>query len=213
MKDRLDAYIQGLFAEAERRSPANRRLAELKEELLLNTREKYDDLVAMGKSPEAAYRVAVDGIGDISELLKAVAGGAVADEAAVDTPAVDTTADGEDADTARPPMAQEPEVSANGANRGGRDGENDDEDDEKNEDEDDENDEGEDNENDDEEARSGRPPRSRWYALVSGIIWTVILCAYFFVSFETHAWGVTWILFIMGIAADNVAKCIFDLRR
>ena len=64
-----------------------------------------------------------------------------------------------------------------------------------------------------EEGKETRPPRSRWYALVSGIIWTVTLGSYFALSFTTHAWSVTWLLFIMGIAADNVAEGIFDLRR
>ena len=39
------------------------------------------------------------------------------------------------------------------------------------------------------------------------------LGAYFALSFVTHAWQTTWLLFIMGIAADNVAEGIFDLRR
>lgn len=173
MKDRLNAYIQGLFADAERRSPANGRLDELKEELLLNTEEKYDDLIAMGKSPEAAYRAAVDGIGDISELLNAVIGGALA-------PAE------------KAGLAESPSAEGESDAETGKDDNDDD---------------------DDEDRDSDRPPHSHWYALVSGIIWTVVLCAYFLVSFTTHAWNVTWLLFIMGIAADNVAKCIFDLRR
>lgn len=179
MKDQLNAYIQGLFTEAEGRSPGNRRLAELKEELLLNTQEKYDDLIAMGKSPEAAYRTVVDGIGDITELINDVigTGSAPVEPLAVVQKTADTAR--EEADEDR------------------------DEDEEEDCDEDEDEDDGE----------EGRPPRSRWYALVSGIIWTVVFCAYFSLSFATHAWNVTWLLFIMGIAADNVAKGIFDLRR
>lgn len=182
MKDRLNAYIQGLFADAERRSPANGRLAELKEELLLNTEEKYDHLVSTGKTPEVAYRMAVDGIGDISELLDDVIGKDAVKEASTS------------------PTVEEP-----------KGGEADRDKDDENEDDDEDDDDDDDGDDDDE--KSARPPRSRWYALVSGIIWTVVLVAYFAVSFSTHAWNVTWLLFIMGIAADNVAKCIFDLRR
>lgn len=34
-----------------------------------NTLERFDDLVAQGKTPEAAYRLAISGIGDINEVL------------------------------------------------------------------------------------------------------------------------------------------------
>jgi hypothetical protein len=167
--------MDGLFAEAEKRSPANGRLSELKEELRQNTMEKYDDLIAQGRTPEAAYRAAVEGVGDISELLSDVIG----ESGEVKTPAV----------------AVIPAAPAENAGHTKQENNDDDDDD------------------DDEDGKDGRPPRSRWYSLVSGIIWTVVLCAYFALSFATHAWSVTWLLFIMGIAADNVAKCIFDLRR
>ena len=178
MKERLNGYIQGLFADAERRSPDNLRLAELKEELMLNTCEKYDDLVAMGKTPEAAYRAAVDGIGDITELLRDMVGKEAGHEEVLPD-------NGEAPISAPVPMEQSEETPDGQAEEA-------------------------DDEDGDEEKR---PPRSRWYGLVSGIIWTVILCAYFLLSFSTRAWSVTWLLFLMGIAADNVAKCIFDLRR
>ena len=42
---------------------------EIKQEILQNTLDRFDDLVAQGKSPEAAYRLAISGIGDISEIL------------------------------------------------------------------------------------------------------------------------------------------------
>ena len=195
MKDRLNGYIQGLFAEAERRSPANLRLAELKEELILNTCEKYDDLIAAGRSPEAAYRLAVEGIGDISELLKDIVGAA----------AWESAPSAEEGGTAPAPI---PAVGADGCSDGDDDDDDDNDDNDDNDDDDDDDDDSRDDRDDE-----GRPPRSGWYALVSGIIWTLTLLAYFGLSFLTHAWSVTWLLFLMGIAADNVAKCIFDLRR
>ena len=39
------------------------------QEILQNTLDRYDDLVAEGKVPEAAYRLAISGIGDINEIL------------------------------------------------------------------------------------------------------------------------------------------------
>ncbi len=175
MKEKLNEHIRLLFADAERRSPDNPRLAELKEELLLNTREKYDHLISMGKTPEAAYAASVNGIGDIEELLNDVIGGTSAE---AETP---------------PPAVKETESETEEEATDGVD------------------DDDEDDDEDDGDAK--RPPRSPWYKLVSGIIWTVVLAAYFALSFTTHAWSVTWLLFIMGIAADNVAEGIFDLRR
>ena len=62
MRDDLEKYVNLLFAgdpEAE----------EIKQEILLNTLDRYDDLIAQGKNPQAAYSLAIAGIGDISELI------------------------------------------------------------------------------------------------------------------------------------------------
>lgn len=182
MKERLNGYIQGLFADAEKRSPGNLRLAELKEELILNTYEKYDDLIAMGKTPDAAYRTAVDGIGDITELLGDIVG--------KEADKVEVIPDGGEVEAVLPVPAE----TAGEISDGDAEGQDEDED-------------------YDEKDGEKRPPRSRWYKLVSGIIWTAVIVYYFLVSFYTHAWNITWIVFIMGIAADNVAEGFFDLRR
>ncbi len=214
MKDRLNAYIQGLFAEAERRSPSNERLTELKEELILNTCEKYDDLLAKDKTPEEAYRAAVDGIGDITELLDAIVGGAAG-------------AKGVSAASTEPSRKEVPGSMGDACGGGGGDhgdrgdrgncDDRGDRDDRGDGDDRGDRGDGECGDNaagaDHGDGSAERPGRSRWYALVSGIIWTLTLCIYLSVSFATHAWNVTWLLFLMGIAADNVAKCIFDLRR
>lgn len=62
MREQLIQYVQLLFAAAPDAE-------EIKEEILQNTLDRYDDLVAQGKSPEAAYRLAITGIGDINEIL------------------------------------------------------------------------------------------------------------------------------------------------
>lgn len=62
MKDKLVEYVDLLFAgspEAE----------DMKQEILQNTLDRYDDLIAQGKSSESAYALAISGIGDIDELL------------------------------------------------------------------------------------------------------------------------------------------------
>lgn len=65
MKEQLTQYVNLLFAGA----PGSE---EIKQEILQNTLDRYDDLIDQGKSPEAAYRLAISGIGDINEILGSV---------------------------------------------------------------------------------------------------------------------------------------------
>ena len=62
MREQLIQYVNLLFAGA----PDSE---DIRQEILQNTLDRYDDLVAAGKTPEAAYRLAISGIGDISEIL------------------------------------------------------------------------------------------------------------------------------------------------
>lgn len=62
MREQLIQYVNLLFA-------GNDDTDEIRQEILQNTLDRYDDLVSQGKSPEAAYRLAISGIGDISEIL------------------------------------------------------------------------------------------------------------------------------------------------
>ncbi len=65
MQAKLRAYMDHLFSQTRPTKAA----VELKEEMLQNLTDKYNDLLAEGKSPEAAYNIATASIGDISELL------------------------------------------------------------------------------------------------------------------------------------------------
>lgn len=62
MREQLEQYVNLLFAGAADSE-------DIKQEILQNTLDRYDDLVAQGKVPEAAYRLAISGIGDINEIL------------------------------------------------------------------------------------------------------------------------------------------------
>ena len=62
MREQLIQYVNLLFAGASD-------CEEMRMEILQNTLDKYDDLVSQGKSPEAAYRLVISGIGDVNELL------------------------------------------------------------------------------------------------------------------------------------------------
>lgn len=62
MRDQLTQYVNLLFA-------GNTGAEDIRMEILQNTLDRYDDLIAQGKTAEAAYRLAISGIGDIGELL------------------------------------------------------------------------------------------------------------------------------------------------
>ena len=66
MEDKLRRYVDGLFA----RTAPTKKAVELKEEMLQNLSDKYNDLISEGKTPEAAYNIAIAGIGDVSGLLR-----------------------------------------------------------------------------------------------------------------------------------------------
>lgn len=62
MREKLIQYVSLMFAGA-------KDCEDIKQEILQNTLDRYDDLVAEGKAPEAAYQLAITGIGDINEIL------------------------------------------------------------------------------------------------------------------------------------------------
>ena len=62
MREQLIQYVNLLFAGAQD-------CADTQQEILQNILDRYDDLIAQGKTPEAAYRLAISGIGDINEIL------------------------------------------------------------------------------------------------------------------------------------------------
>ena len=61
MYDKLREYIESLFKDA----PDTVKTVELKEEMLQNLYEKYNDLLAEGRSEQAAFNIAVAGVGDV----------------------------------------------------------------------------------------------------------------------------------------------------
>lgn len=65
MREQLIQYVDLIFA-------GTRDSDDIKQEILQNTLDRYDDLIAEGKAPEAAYRLAIMGIGDINEILGTV---------------------------------------------------------------------------------------------------------------------------------------------
>ena len=66
MEDKLRRHIDDIF---EATTPSKKSV-ELKEEMIRNLTDKYNDLLSQGKTNEAAYNIAVAGIGDVSGLLE-----------------------------------------------------------------------------------------------------------------------------------------------
>ncbi len=66
MNEKLRVTVERLFLNA----PKTRRALELKEELLGNLNEKYNDLTAQGMPEEEALKQVVNGIGDVEELIR-----------------------------------------------------------------------------------------------------------------------------------------------
>jgi hypothetical protein len=76
MEPKLREYIENLFLNA----PHSRQAYELKEEIICNTIERYHDLLNEGKSQNDAFNLAIEGIGDINELITALKAEPVAEE-------------------------------------------------------------------------------------------------------------------------------------
>ena len=62
MREQLIQYVNLLFA-------GNDDVEDIKQEILQNTLDRYDDLVSRGRTPEEAYRQAITGIGDVNEII------------------------------------------------------------------------------------------------------------------------------------------------
>ena len=82
MEQRIRTHLDQLFAHA----PADSRVREIKQEIYMNTVDRYHDLLAEGKSDELAYEEVIGSIGDIRELLKTLGNG-VTDQETIMPPA------------------------------------------------------------------------------------------------------------------------------
>lgn len=221
MEDKLRAYMDHLF----RNVSPSRKSVELKEEILQNLADKYHDLLAEGKTQEAAYNIAVASIGDMDELLA-----------------------GLDKEQNRGSVMSSEQIEHNRKKSaicisvavmlyilsvlppillaGGRFGET--------------------------LAPAlmfvfiaaatclllynciSRPRHSRredtiigefreWqhrteadrnaYGAISGAVWCLVIVVYIITSFWTMAWHITWVIFLIGVAVNRIIRAIFDLRK
>lgn len=68
MNDRLNEYVDGVFAPYE----GTKSVGELKTDLLADLQERYRELLAEGRDEAAAFEMTVDSIGDIEETVREV---------------------------------------------------------------------------------------------------------------------------------------------
>ena len=205
MREQLIQYVQLLFAGAAD-------CDDTRQEILQNTLDRYDDLVAAGKTPEAAYRLAIMGIGDINEILGRTSG----TPAVMPVPAVSQ----EKQDTPTKKILRAIGVGLYilcpiplfvlsgmwnmgipglcgtltlvavatvliilGAKK--------------------------ETENADVEPGT---PQSALAKSINGLIWAIGLAIYFIVSFLTGAWYITWVIFPITAAVQGLVKAILDLK-
>ena len=212
MKEQLEKYVELLFAG----SPASE---DMMQEILQNTLDKYDDYIAQGKSPEAAYRLAISGIGDISELLgqeqnspvpqspthtntdyrgrpikpmwkKVLTAVAVGLYILCAVPLIILSEAGYDtlgviSAISIAAVATVAIIIASGGEPHTQ------------------------KEKDDDEDRN-QPPLQK---AINSLVDVLGLIAYLFISFQTGAWHITWVIFPIIAALNGIVRAIFDLSR
>ena len=212
MKEQLEKYVELLFAG----SPASE---DMMQEILQNTLDKYDDYIAQGNSPEAAYRLAISGIGDISELLgqeqnspvpqspthtntdyrgrpikpmwkKVLTAVAVGLYILCAVPLIILSEAGYDtlgviSAISIAAVATVAIIIASGGESHTQ------------------------KEKDDDEDRN-QPPMQK---AINSLVDVLGLIAYLFISFQTGAWHITWVIFPIIAALNGIVRAIFDLSR
>jgi len=222
MEDKLRRHIDNLFAE----TTPTKKSVELKEEMIQNLQDKYNDLISEGKTEEAAYNIAVAGIGDISALLGELEKDVVPFspdiqemEKARQKSAMFTAiavvmyilcvlpliimsyADFRHAGSVGVPIMFVMIAGATGlliynsmtkpkyykssdtVVEQFR------------------------------EWQSDEHDRKNLRKAVSSAMWSIIIAAYLIISFATHAWHVTWIIFILGGVAESLVNILFALKK
>lgn len=207
MRQQLEQYVNLLFAGA-------KDCEDIKQEILQNTLDRYDDLINQGKVPEAAYRLAITGIGDVNEILGTGAKSTAAPSAAA------PDRDNEDTPTKKLMRAIAiglyilcPVPLIVLSNFGldilgvcgllalvalatvliilGAAKDEDEEDDEK---------------------EDFLTPNQQLKKSIDSLIGAITLVLYFVISFMTGAWSITWVIFLISGAVKGLVNAILDLR-
>jgi len=68
MEEKLKKYVEKTFENA----PNSKKTNELKEEIIANLIDKYEDIKKTGKTEEESYNTAISSMGDVSELIESL---------------------------------------------------------------------------------------------------------------------------------------------
>lgn len=209
MREKLIQYIDLLFAGAHDAD-------DIKQEILQNTLDRYDDLIGQGKSVEAAYQLAISGIGDINEILNskttqiAPIGRSENEATPIKKPVwkivLQAVAICLYIVCPIPLFVLQNELGLCGLLAivgvataliviGGSKGKEQDKQEDSQEDED-----------------QTADPRKQVFKAVDSTVWSIGLCAYFVISFWTQAWYITWVIFPMIGAVQGLIKACIDLK-
>lgn len=222
MEDKLRAYMDHLFRDVK----PTRKSVELKEEILQNLVDKYHDLLAEGKTEEAAYNIAVASIGDMDELLLGIQRehreaspiseeqiersrkkSAILISVAVMLyilcllPPILLTGSGFCEDRLAPALMFTMIALATGLliyNNLSRPRYY----------------KADDSIVDDfREWQQQTESSKRAFRAISSALWALIVVIYIIISFWTMAWHITWVIFLIGVAIEGIIKAIFELRK
>ncbi|HWR18674.1 MAG TPA: permease prefix domain 1-containing protein [Clostridia bacterium] len=216
MEAKLRAYVEALFEQA----PKTRKAYELKEEMIQNLVEKYHGLCDEGKPEEVAYNIAVSSIGDTSELIAGLS-----EPMAPLTPEEQKKKNLYAGLTALAvmlyivsiiPMIALSEMGndilglmlmllmvavATGLiiyiamtkpkYRKTEDT----------------------MVEEFKEWKSTKDNRSEVFKSVKSAVWMLTVVSYFIISFGTGAWHISWIIFLIGVAAEQIVRAVFQLKK
>lgn len=221
MEDKLRAYMDHLF----RNVKPTRKSVELKEEILQNLVDKYQDLISEGKTEEAAYNISIAGIGDMDELLV----GIQQDQTQVQPVRTEEFEKGRKKSAVLVAVAVMlyitcvlPPILLSNTWLG-------------------------DNiapammfvmigiatalliynnlskpryyKADDsmveefKEWQMRTDSERRAFKAISAALWSLIVVVYILISFWTNDWHITWVIFLIGVALEGIMKAIFELRK
>lgn len=212
MNEKLRSYIESLFTDA----PNTTKAVELKEEIIQNLIDKYNDLVSEGKSEEAAYNIAVSGVGDVSELISQLNSDVLKKAGQIDDRQRTRSAILISVAVVMYILSIIPPIIFNDAVIGTvfmfvmiavatgliifnsmtkkKEIKADDTIVEEFK-----------------EWKYENNARNQTYKAITSVLWSLTLVAYFLVSFLTSAWHLTWLIFPISGSVNAVIKAIFDL--
>lgn len=220
MENKLRAYMDHLFREV----PDSKNAVEVKEEILQNLIDKYHDLLAEGKSEEAAYNIAIASIGDVSELLdslkekeqvcgpkqeaymhwKRKSAGIIAIAVmlyilCIIPPIIVDAIGANDAIGACLMfvfIAIATGLLVYNAMTKPAQTKMDDT-----------------MMEDFKEWKNKNDEKRQAMKSIKSALWSIITVLYFIISFTTGAWYITWVIFLIGAACESIIKAIFDLKK